>query len=379
LPAQGEVSAADGWVATATAGVAAGEADPAPRASGGRAALIWSLVLAASAATVFALRGVLLPFILAALLAYMLVPLVGWWQRLGLPRRLAILAAYALVATVAAGFVLLALPDLVAELQRLAGSLPVLTTAVRQRLAALRSGYGRLPLPSGLRRAVDQTVARAQRAVEAGIRQALADLLGGFQMLFSLALAPVLTYYGLADLPRIKEGFARLLPPAARQPVLSCLSDLDAVLAGFIRGEVLIALAVGALATVAALALGLRYAFTLGLAAFLGELIPYFGPFLGALPALAVAAVQGGLGLAMETGAAYLAIQQIESMLLAPRIVGGSVGLHPLLTIAALLVGEHIAGLVGMLFAVPAVASLRVLAVHGHRALTAGRPPRRLT
>jgi predicted PurR-regulated permease PerM len=309
----------------------------------------------------------------------MLVPLVGWWQRLGLPRRLAILAAYALVATVAAGFVLLALPDLVAELQRLAGSLPVLTTAVRQRLAALRSGYGRLPLPSGLRRAVDQTVARAQRAVEAGIRQALADLLGGFQMLFSLALAPVLTYYGLADLPRIKEGFARLLPPAARQPVLSCLSDLDAVLAGFIRGEVLIALAVGALATVAALALGLRYAFTLGLAAFLGELIPYFGPFLGALPALAVAAVQGGLGLAMETGAAYLAIQQIESMLLAPRIVGGSVGLHPLLTIAALLVGEHVAGLVGMLFAVPAVASLRVLAVHGHRALTAGRPPRRLT
>ena len=350
-----------------------------PPAGGGRAVLGWALLAAAGAGALVALRGVLLPFVLGALLAYLLVPLVSRLQRLGLPRRLAILAAYALVAAAAAAFATLALPDLVAELQRLASSLPVLSAGVQGRIAALRAGYGRLPLPSGLRQAVDLALLRAQRGAEGAIRQALGDLLGGFRVAFSLALAPVLTYYALADLPLIKARFTRLLPPAARQPVLACLSDLDAVVAGFIRGEVLIALAVGGLATLAALLLGLRYAFTLGLVACLGELIPYFGPFLGALPALGVAAVQGGLPLTVETGAAYLAIQQVESVLLAPRIVGGSVGLHPLVTIAALLAGEHLGGLAGMLFAVPVAACLRVLGGHVLRALTSARAPRRLT
>jgi predicted PurR-regulated permease PerM len=334
--------------------------------------------LAAAAATVWVFRALLLPFLLAAVLAYLLAPAVQRLAAAGVPRPWAILLCYLGLAVLAAAFVALVLPDLVAELEALGRAVPALGVRVEAHLARVRAGYERLPLPPGLRAAVDAAVARATRDVEATIRQTTAGLLGWFRVLFAVALAPVLTYYALADLPRMKAGLARLLPPAARQPVLACLADLDRVLAGFVRGELLTALAVGILAAVAAAALRLRFAVTLGLVAALGELVPYLGPVLGAVPALAVAAVQGGLPLVVETGLAYLAVQQIESVVLAPRIVGSSVGLHPLLTVAVLLAGEHVGGLGGLVFAVPAAACLRVLGRHGVRALTALREPRRL-
>lgn len=352
---------------------------PRPLPGGLPAVLWWALLAAAAAATVFVLRGVLLPLVLGALLAYLLAPLVARLHRMGLPRPWAILSSYAIVCVAVGAFVWMALPDLVGELQRLATTVPGLVSRIEAHVAAVRAGYRRLPLPSSLRGAADGALMRAQRGAEGAIRQALAGLLGGFHVLVALVLAPVLTYYTLADLPRIKSQFARLLPPEARHPVMACLSDLDGVLSGYIRGELVTAIAVGVLATLACVLLRLHFAFTLGLLAMLGELIPYLGPVLGAIPALGVAALQGGLPLTLEVAVAYLAIQQIESVLLAPRIVGGSVSLHPLTTIVALLVGERLGGLAGLFLAVPAAACLRVLGIHAVRALTAMRAPRRLT
>jgi predicted PurR-regulated permease PerM len=337
-------------------------------------------VLAAAFGLLWLLRGILAPFALAALLAYLVGPAVERLHRHAhLPRPLGIFVAYAGLALAVGAFAVLVLPDLIAELQRLGDVLPALTGAAQRAVDRLRAGYGGLPLPPDLRAAVDAALVRIQAALLAAVRQTLGGALGLVGLALSAVLAPVLAYYLLADLPRIKLEFARLLPPSARQPVLACLADLDAVLAGWIRGQLLLAAAVGALATVALLLLRVRFAFTLGLVAGLGELVPYFGPVLGAIPALAVAATTGGLPLALEVGLAFLLIQQTESMLLAPRIVGGSVGLHPLVVIASLLVGERLGGLWGVVLAVPAAACLRVLGRHVVRALTSARPPRRLT
>ena len=309
-----------------------------------------------------------------------MAPAVDRLHRLArLPRPLAILAAYAgLALAVYAGAAFL-LPDLIAELQRMGQVLPGYVAAAEAAVARLRDGYGRLPLPPALREATDAALLRAQAAAAAGLRQVLAGVAGLPGLGLATLLAPVLAYYLLADQARIKEGFAGLLPPAGRQPVLACLADLDAVLAGWIRGQLLLGAAVGACATLALLLLRVRFALTLGLLAGLGELVPYFGPLLGALPALAVAAVGGGLPLALQTALAFLVIQQLESMLLAPRIVGGAVGLHPLVVMGALLAGERLAGLPGIVLAVPAAGCLRVLGRHAVRALTQIRPPRRLT
>ena len=342
-------------------------------------ALTWAAVAMAAAVVLVLLRGVLAPFVLAGLLGYLVAPAVERLHRhTRLSRNLCILITYAGLGAAMAAFVEFVLPDLIAELQRLVQILPAVTASAQSGVARLRAGYGRLPLPVDLRRAIDTGLVSVDQALTAAIRQTLGGAMGLVGLALSALVAPVMAYYLLADLPRIKVEFARLLPPAARQPVFACLADVDAVLAGWVRGQLLIAGVVGCLATVALLILHVRFAFTLGLVAAIGELVPYFGPVLGGLPAVGMAAAAGGLPLAVETAFAYLLIQQLESALLAPRIVGGSVGLHPLAVITALLVGEHLAGLVGVILAVPLAGCLRVLGRHVLRALTGVRQPRRL-
>ncbi len=368
------------WAAEPAA--AARRAIPTAAAATGHAPWVWLLpaLTVVAVLLLYVLRSLLTPFVLAAVLAYLVAPVVERLQRhAGLPRGLAILVAYAGTLLVIAAFAVFVLPDLVAEMQRLAAGLPAYTARLEVRLAALRGGYGRLPLPPAMRAATDRALLQAEAAARASLDQALAGAVSVFGLIVPLLLAPVLAFYILCDLPLLRTRLSRLLPPAARQPVLLCLADLDAVIAGWIRGELLTAGAVGVLATLAVLVLRLRYAFTLGLVAGLGELIPYFGPVLGALPALAVAAGTGGFPAVVYTGLAFLAIQQIESVFLAPRIVGGSVGLHPLAVIAALLVGDQLGGLCGIILAVPAAGCARVLVRHGVRVLTAVRAPRRLT
>ncbi len=324
--------------------------------------------------------AVLTPFSLAIVLTYMVAPLVGVLERwLRLSRPAAILVAYACFAILIAAFCVFVLPDLVAELQRLVRDLPRTLATVQRAIGQVRSGYGRLPLPRDLRRAVDAGAAQVQGALMRAVHQALAGLIGAFGLVFALVLAPVLAYYTLLDLQRIQQAFGRLLPPGARQGVWACLADLDAVLSGWVRGQLTLAAVVGALATVALLVLGVRFALTLGLLAAMGELIPYFGPVLGALPALGVAAASGGWRLFAETAIAYLVIQQLEGSLLAPRIVGGAVGLHPLAVITALLVGDYLHGLAGVILSVPLAGCLRVLGIHAVGALTRLRQPRRLS
>lgn len=341
--------------------------------------VVGGVLLLLAVAVLVLLRGVLTPFLLAALLGYLVAPMVERLHRhTGLPRTVCILAAYAALGAALAAFVAFVLPDLIGELQRLGAVLPAVTASAQNAVARLRAGYGRLPLPADLRTAIDGALMGIDLGIMAAVRQTLGGAVGLVGLALSAVLAPVMAYYLLADLPRIKLELARLLPPGARQPVFACLADLDAVLAGWVRGQLLIAAAVGALATTALLILGVRFAFTLGLVAGLGELVPYFGPVLGALPAVAVAAAAGGSRLAVETALAFLLIQQLESVLLAPRIVGGSVGLHPLAVITALLVGEHLGGLVGVILSVPVTACLRVLGRHVVRALTGVRRPRRL-
>ncbi len=342
-------------------------------------AALLALLILALAAALWAARSLLLPFGLGGVLAYMVAPLVDWGEhRLDLPRGVAILLSFLLLGGVIAALGWLIVPDLARELQRLSTTLPIYGQVATQAVNHLRTGYGNLPLPQALRTGADRALTRAENGAESAVTQTLAGVRGLVGLAFSLLLAPVLAFYLLLDLPHLRLEWARLLPEGARQRVLLLGRDLDAVLAGWIRGELVVAAAVATLSTLALVLLGVRFAFILGLVAGVGELIPYFGPFLGAVPAVLVAAT-GGPRLVLETAAAFLVIQQLEGAFLAPRVVGRAVGLSPLVTIAVLLLGDHWAGIGGVILSVPVAAMLRVLAQHAMAALTSLRPPRRLT
>jgi predicted PurR-regulated permease PerM len=140
---------------------------------------------------------------------------------------------------------------------------------------------------------------------------------------------------------------------------VACLARLiDDVLSAYIRGQLLLILFVGGLSTIALLIIGVPFAIVLGLIAGIFEALPYVGPILGAIPALIVALLSDPVS-AIWVAVAFFAIQQVENLILVPRISGESVKLHPAMVMVVLVMGNELAGLLGMLVAVPITATIR--------------------
>ena len=166
----------------------------------------------------------------------------------------------------------------------------------------------------------------------------------------------------LLDLKTIKACVYRVFPRDSKSEWWDLMDSLDAVLNGFVRGQVIIAVLVGLMSALALTILGVRFALILGLIAGVFELVPYFGPVLGALPAVSLALLESPL-LALKVTVAFIVIQQVESAILSPKIMGDRVGLHPVAVILAVLVGGHLFGFWGIVLAVPGAALAKVLLV----------------
>lgn len=345
--------------------------------------MVLAAVLLVAAAGVWLLvrvHGILAPFALAGVLIYLIAPLVERLHRHGLGRPWAILVSYALVGLLAGGLLALALPDLIRELVRLSDLVPTYAAGIDAAVHNLRQGgAGHLPAP--VQQAAVVAVGHLQGRAESAIRSATSGLLAIVSGLLGIVLAPFLAYYLLADLPRFHDRLVTAVPPGSRPALLAYVHDLDAMLSGFVRGQLLTAATIGGLVAAAMALLHVRYALTLGFVAGLGELVPYFGPFLASLPGLALAGAHSWR-LLVEVAIAYAVIQQTESAIVHPYIVGHATGLHPLTVVFALLAGGDLAGLPGLIFAVPAAGVVQVTGIHLIRAAVAWRrvaadvPPR---
>jgi predicted PurR-regulated permease PerM len=142
------------------------------------------------------------------------------------------------------------------------------------------------------------------------------------------------------------------------------LRDLDSVLGGFIRGQILVGIVIGTFITVALLLLHVKYAVLIGVAGGIGDIIPYVGAFVGFVPAVILAFVNDGWQHALVVTVVFIAIFQLEGHFIAPKIVSDSVGLSPLTVIVAILIGGELLGVLGMFVAVPVAGILRVALLH---------------
>jgi predicted PurR-regulated permease PerM len=187
-----------------------------------------------------------------------------------------------------------------------------------------------------------------------------------------LGLVLVVTFYLLLEARRFQILMLRTLEPPNRAPARRAFAEIARVFGAFIRSQLIVAFSLAALITVTLTVIGLPYALLLGAFAGIAELIPMLGPFIGAVPAILVAA-EMPFPTVVWTAIAFLVIQQLESNVLVPRLTGHAVGLHPLAALLALIAGFEVGGLVGALFAVPVTGliwvfvSTTVLAWRGRR------------
>ncbi|MDI3270174.1 MAG: AI-2E family transporter [Bacillota bacterium] len=301
----------------------------------------------------------ILPFLVGGALAFLLMPSVNYLTARGLPRWLATALLFLLLLGMAVLLVVLVLPALLDEVERLTQMLPAWTA----KLSSLwdRWLYQDLPVkvPPTLMDRVEEAWATWEEKGEEWFQDRMEQAGHLVETFFFLVLSPFVAFYMLADWPRFRQVLLRWIPARQRTLFLRYVLELDRMLAGYIRGQIFLSLAVGTLTALALAILGLPYWLLLGLVAAAGELIPYVGPFLGAIPALLVAASQSSRQLLL-VAVVFLFIQQMEGAVMGPAIMRTTLGFHPLVVIFALLLGGHFFGFLGVLLALPALGFLVV-------------------
>jgi predicted PurR-regulated permease PerM len=181
-----------------------------------------------------------------------------------------------------------------------------------------------------------------------------------------VVLTPVLTFYLLRDYDRLVERLKDLMPASAREGVVALAREYDRLVAQYLRGQVLVALILGAITALGLLVLGFPHAVLLGALVAVFNIVPYLGLVLSLLPALFLAVLSGSVGISLlKVAVVYGAAQALEGAVISPRIVGDSVGLHPVWVVLALALGGFFFGFVGLLMGVPLAVGVKLLVLRG--------------
>lgn len=395
-------------------------------------------VSAALAVAVIVLsHSVLMPFVLAIVIAYVLTPLVAWVETKKVPRALAIVIVYVVVLGMLGAFIRVTAPRVGQELAGLRRELPALGRTVREewvpyvqgRLRAVGLG-GAPPEDAPEIRTEDEPPAIVARAREDGsfaihvegpvaIRPAkgggyvlgpleetrpepfdldkiVADVAGKSMLyaqtnaleivkfgrdviaavsrfFFVFGITLMLAAYMMLTRERILAFFVSLARPTARPSFHDLLARVDRGLSGVVRGQLLICVVNGVLSAIGFAIVGLKYWPVLALIATVLSLIPIFGSIISSIPAVALGLTQS-VGTAVFVLAWIIAIHQLEANVLNPKILGDAAKIHPLLVVFSLLVGEHFFGVVGALLAVPVMSITQSVFLHIRREIQADDP-----
>ncbi len=336
-----------------------------------RAAAAWGLIAVFAGFVLWLLAPVLTPFIVAAVLAYALTPLVNRLDRFGrgrLPRLLAVVLVELLLLVALLGVALLIVPILAKEVPLMRDQVPALFDRLNE---ALKPFMAQLGLKMSLD--VDNIKAFVLKYLNANFEDAFGSVLASLKLGGSVAFAiignavliPVALFYLLLDWDRFVASLLQLVPARARGAFDSFTNEADVVLGQYLRGQLLVMLILAVFYSAGLALFGLDLALPIGVFTGLAVFVPYLGFGLGLILATLAGLLEfantAGPGKAVLMVAVVYGLGQlVESFYLTPRLVGERIGLHPLAVIFALLAFGQLLGFVGVLIALPASAVLLV-------------------
>lgn len=320
------------------------------------------------------------PFILALVLAYLMLPLVDRLSKF-LPRVLAIILVYLVFIGVVVGLISWLAPQVTGQVSDLLEKTPTYSAQAQKWASDVTRWYDSLPLSEDVRNSFENSARSSLGAIGSAIQQGLVGVLQVFTralgFIIGLLIIPFWLFYVLKDKDRGIAAFNNMMPEKWRTDVWRIVRIINGVLTSYIRGQLLLGLMVGVTSTVGLLLVGAPYALLLGIIAGITELIPVLGPVLGAIPALILAAFHPeGWLMVFKVLAVFVVVQQLENNLLVPKIQGDSVKMHPTIIMVSLVVGSQVAGLFGLIVAVPVAAILRDIYIYLYRRFTEGYSPR---
>jgi predicted PurR-regulated permease PerM len=328
----------------------------------------WGIVAAAAVGGLFlllwVLKAALTPLAAAFVIAYLLDPLIDWFEEHRVRRSFAIFLLLGLVGGGVLVFLLFVIPRLVAEMSALADQMPIyLERFVTEFVPAVERRLG-IDLPEtldgvlGELRGAELTLLGTLRDLLAGTVKTLTGTLG---IVVGLLVIPILAYYLLVQFDDVVARIGEWVPPRHRDYVFEKARTIDRLVSGFLRGQMLVAASLGVLYAVGFSVIGIDLAIGVGLLAGVMALVPYLGNIVALGTATVLCVLKFGVdGHLLAVLGWYVVVQNLEGFVLTPRIVGSSVGLHPAAVIVALLIGGDLFGFLGLLIAVPIAAVVKV-------------------
>ncbi len=338
----------------------------------------WVLFILLSGWVIWLLAPILTPFAVSALLAYLGDPLVDRLEKYKLSRTLAVIIVFALMTLVMVVLLLVFIPLLENQISYLVQRLPVYASWLSE--TALPWVTARLNIDLTLPES-DAILGLIQQHWQSagGVAKTILDSISKSGLvlvgwLANLALIPVVTFYLLRDWDVLIENIHGLIPNAMRSTVSQLARESDQVLGAFIRGQLLVMLALGAIYVVGLWLIGLKLALLIGVIAGLLSIVPYLGTIIGIVAALVAAMVQfGDWQHTALVGMVFVIGQSLEGMLLTPLLVGDRIGMHPVAVIFAVMAGGVLFGFLGVLLALPVAAVIMVLLRHAHKRYLASK------
>jgi predicted PurR-regulated permease PerM len=371
------------------------------------------------------LQPILIPFALAGVIAYLLDPAVRWIERRGLSRQRAVLLVFAAFTLLITGLGLWIVPKIIRQSdnldERFRSYSQTAGNAVMKWSKSLEDKFGLHLLPTTVDKpattpltapANDTTVQQAPATASSTavstnkddlanfdlqeflsgewvrtslpvvvknawniVKTSVGGFLGVFGFLLSMIIVPLYLFYFLIESAKIKQTWSDYLPlraSAFKDEVVSCLTEINGYLIAFFRGQLFVSLINGFATGIGLMILGLDFGLLIGLGLCVLGIIPYLGIALCWIPAVIIASVQTGAGIFPDTSpwwalplavtAVFAIVQQVDGLFISPKVVGESVGLHPMTVIVSVFLWTLIlGGLLGAILAVPMTASIKVL------------------
>lgn len=339
------------------------------------ALIVWTAVGALALGYVFLMiagevRVIWLPIAFAAGLVFLLEPLVRVFQRMRIPRILAVFLAFAVLVALIVAVIALVLPTIRVQAEELGQQLPDLY------LSGIEWARD-----AGARFGVDVDELLSQQAIEDWLndpanQDTVQNLLLGFgagagqlirgvtEAIAVLVLAPVLAIYILIDLERFRVNSLGITPPRHREETAYVAGQVSTAMGSFVRGQLLVSFIVGVASSLGMWLIDLPFWLIIGILAGFLNLIPFLGPVVGGALAALVALLNRDPGQAIWAVLIFVAIQQVDNHVITPVVQRARVNLSPLVIVLALIIGGSVAGLLGVLVAVPMTAAIRIIVGH---------------
>jgi len=327
---------------------------------------IWLGSAAIVALFVYLTKGVMLPFMAGLAIAYFLDPVADMLEARKIPRGAATTIVLVGFFTLIIGVILAFWPIVQSQIGAVAETLPKTLASVRpwmnETLTSLSDRFG-VDLGGDVEGMLSNFSDEILSKAKDGASSVLKGSLALFNILTLILISPVVAFYLLRDWDLLVAKVNSWLPPSGANVVREQFKKIDDVLAGFVRGQLLVSTTMGILYGVGWSLVGLEFGVVLGVLAGIMSFVPFVGALFAAIVAVAIAIGQWGFDLTQIglVASVFLVVQFIEGSFLTPRLVGERVGLHPVWVLFAVFAGGEVMGFLGVLIAVPAAAAMAVL------------------